>query len=265
MGSTATGDEGPAARVVCTIGQLLVRASSMIHFVDRVTPPPNEKEENVSTTVFEITMSLDGFVAGPNATVEEPLGKGGESLHEWIVALPSWQERHGETGGARAGAEPSADEELYREQVATTGAVVMGRRMFSGGEGAWADDPVSDGWWGDEPPFGVQVFVVTHHERAPLVKKGTTFHFVSDGIESAHARAREAAGDRNVRVAGGASVGGQLLQAGLVDELRLHIAPTLLGGGVRLFEGVDFAALRFDPVRVSGSALATHIRYRVLR
>jgi dihydrofolate reductase len=141
----------------------------------------------------------------------------------------------------------------------------MGRRMFSGGQGRWEDDPVADGWWGDEPPFGVPVFVVTHHEREPLAKTETTFHFVSDGIESAHAQAREAAGERNVLVAGGASIGGQLLATGLVDELQLHVAPMLLGGGVRLFEGVDASAARLEPFRVSGSARATHIRYRVLR
>jgi dihydrofolate reductase len=122
----------------------------------------------VSTTVFEITMSLDGFVAGPNATVEEPLGEGGEELHGWIVRLPTWRARHGEA--ADGDAESNAEDALVREQTETTGAVVMGRRMFSGGQGRWEDDPVADGWWGDEPPFGVPVFVVTHHEREPLAK-----------------------------------------------------------------------------------------------
>src|SRR5215211_6517083 len=140
----------------------------------------------------------------------------------------------------------------------------MSRRMFSGAAGAWADDPVADGWWGDEPPFGAPVFVLTHHEREPLEKRGTTFFFASDGIESAHARARDAAGDRNVLVAGGANTAQQLLSAGLVDEIQPHLAPILLGGGARLFEALD-PALRFEPTRVLASPLVTHVRYRVLQ
>jgi dihydrofolate reductase len=135
--------------------------------------------------------------------------------------------------------------------------------MFSGGEGPWEDDPVADSWFGDEPPFGTPVFVLTHHLREPLVKRGTTFFFVSDGIESAHAQARDAAGDRNVHIAGGAETGQQFLRAGLVDELQLHFAPTLLGGGVPLFDSLDPAALRLEPTRVIASPLATHVRYRV--
>jgi dihydrofolate reductase len=214
----------------------------------------------MTATVLEITVSLDGFVAGPNASVERPLGDGGERLHEWIFGLASWRARHGGTGGER-----TADDDLYLERVGATGAVVMGRRMFSGGEGPWEDDPVAGGWWGDEPPFRVPVFVLTHHAREPLERRGTTFFFVPDGIESALTRAREAAGERDVSIAGGASTAQQFLQAGLVDELHLHLAPTLLGSGVRLFEGIDPTRLLLEPARVIGSPLVTHLRYRVLR
>ena len=147
-----------------------------------------------SKTTVDITMSLDGFVAGPNPTIESPLGVGGERLHEWVYNLDSWRQRHGLTGGER-----NADAELVEEGVAATGAVIMGRRMFSGGSGPWEDDPVADGWWGDDPPFGVPVFILTHHPRETVTKEGgTTFTFVTDGIEAALEQARAAAGDRNV-------------------------------------------------------------------
>jgi dihydrofolate reductase len=209
-------------------------------------------------TRFDITISLDGFVAGPDATLEAPLGTGGERLHEWLFALPEWQRTHGGAGGG----ERSVDSEIYREQVDATGAVIMGRKMFSGGSGPWEDDPNADAWWGDDPPFRVPVFVVTHHEREPLVRGATTFHFVTGGVEEAHARAVDAAGEKTAAVAGGAEVGRQLLRAGLVDELQLHVAPILLGRGVPLFADDE---LRFEPMRVTGSPRATHILYRVIR
>jgi len=211
-------------------------------------------------TVIDITASLDGFVAGPDASVEHPLGRGGERLHEWAYDSAAWRARHGETGG-----ETGVDDEAIREQITGMGAVVMGRRMFSGGSGPWEDDPMADGWWGDEPPFGVPVFVVTHHRRAPLEKGGTTFVFVTDGVEAAHAQARTAAGERNISVGGGADVVQQLLAAGLVDKLRLHVAPILLGDGVRLFERLDPGRLRFEPQRVVHSPRATHVHYLVHR
>ena len=176
---------------------------------------------------LDISMSLDGFVAGPNPTLEQPLGEGGEELHEWVFRLVSWRGPHGLEGG-----ETGADDDLVRERLERTGAVIMGRRMFSGGEGSWEDDPNADAWWGDKPPFHVPVFVLTHHGREPVEKEGgTTFVFVNDGIESALAQARSAAGERDVALAGGASVAQQYLQAGLVDELHVHVAPVLLGGG----------------------------------
>jgi dihydrofolate reductase len=207
---------------------------------------------------FDISMSLDGFVAGPNQTLEEPLGQGGEQLHEWVIRLASWREQHGLSGG-----ETGPDDEVMRESIGTAGAFVMGRRMFSSGQGPWADDPKADGWWGDEPPFHVPVFVLTHHAREQVEKQGgTTYHFVTDGIESALEQARDAARDKPVEIAGGASVIQQYLRAGVVDDFQVHVVPVLLGGGVRLF---DEEQGKLELTRVVGSPAVTHLSYRVLR
>ncbi len=212
---------------------------------------------------LDITMSLDGFVAGPNQTVEKPLGEGGERLHEWLYGLASFPEHHGESG---SGGERNADDDVLRESIDATGAVLMGRRMFSGGEGAWEGDPVADGWWGDEPPFGVPVFILTHHAREPVTKQGgTTYTFVTDGLEAAVTQARAAAGDRNVSVAGGATVVQQCLRTGLLDELQIHVAPLLLGDGVRLFENLGAVPAKLEVTRVIESPAVTHVRYRVVK
>jgi dihydrofolate reductase len=209
--------------------------------------------------VLDISTSLDGYVAGPNPSLEQPLGEGGERLHEWIVGLASWRESHGREGG-----EANADSDLVAEGVGSTGAVVMGRRMFSGGSGPWEDDPRADGWWGEDPPFRKPVFVVTSHAREPLPKQGgTTFTFVTDGVESAVEQARAAAGDKDVSVAGGASVAQQILRAGLLDEMQLHIAPVLLGGGTRLFEHGPDGWL--ERIHLVDSPAVTHLRYRVVK
>jgi dihydrofolate reductase len=211
----------------------------------------------MAQTTLDISMSLDGFVAGPNQTIEEPLGTGGLQLHQWIFGLESWRKRHGQAGGQR-----SADSDVVQESLDATGAVVMGRRMFSGGEGAWESDPVAGGWWGDEPPFGVPVFVLTHHAREPLELQGrTAFTFVTEGVEAALEQARAAAGDRNVAVAGGANVVQQFLGAGLLDEIQIHLVPVLLGDGVRLFGGGEQPVLEL--IRVIDSPTVTHLRYRV--
>ncbi|TML97444.1 MAG: dihydrofolate reductase [Actinobacteria bacterium] len=212
----------------------------------------------MAVTTLDISMSLDSFIAGPNQTVEEPLGEGGLQLHEWIFGLASWRERHGQSGGVT-----NADSEVLQESVEATGAVVMGRRMFSGGEGPWENDPVAGGWWGEEPPFGVPVFVLTHHARQPVELQGeTAFTFVSEGVEAALEQARAAAGDRNVAVAGGANVVQQFLAARLLDEIQIHLVPVLLGGGVRLFgPGDEQPALELT--RVIDSPTVTHLRYRV--
>ena len=210
--------------------------------------------------VAEISTSLDGYVAGPNPTLENPLGEGGEQLHEWAVRLKSWRETHGLPDG-----ESGPDDELLAESVAATGAVVMGRQMFSGGEGPWEDDANANGWWGDEPPFHKPVFVLTHHAREPLVLKGTTFTFVTDDLDSAIDDARAAAAEQDVLVAGGADTIDQAIRAGLVDELQLHLAPVLLGAGARLFDGVAPELPRFEISQVIESPLVTHLRYRVVK
>jgi dihydrofolate reductase len=208
---------------------------------------------------FEIAISADGYVAGPNQGEEHPLGEGGEQLHEWVVKLSAWRESHGRSGG-----EVNASSEIVEEAMENVGAVMMGRNMFGGGPGPWGDDPWN-GWWGEDPPFHVPVFVLTHHQREPLeMAGGTTFHFVADGIESALARAREAAGGRDVKLAGGASVAQQYLAAGLIDEMQLNLVPVLLGAGERLFENVG-ADLELEQTRVVHTPEVTHIRYRVSR
>jgi dihydrofolate reductase len=208
---------------------------------------------------LDISMSLDGYIAGPNQTLELPLGQGGEQLHEWVLGLAAWRERHGLSGG-----ETNRDAEVVEESIAAVGATVMGRRMFSGGSGPWTDDPNADGWWGDDPPFRHPVFILTHHPRETVTKQGgTTFNFVTEGIEAALDQAREAAGDKDVAVAGGANVVQQYLTAGLLDELQINVAPVLLGGGVRLFaDGAETVGLESTSVIESPSV--THLRYRVL-
>jgi dihydrofolate reductase len=211
---------------------------------------------------LDISMSLDGFIAGPNQTLEQPLGEGGEGLHEWAFRLASWREPHGLSGGETN----VADDEVVAETIQATGAVVMGRRMFSGGKGPWADDPNADAWWGDNPPFHVPVFVLTHHPRETVIKEGgTSFTFVTDGIEAALEQARAAAGDQDVSLAGGADVVQQYLNAALLDELQIHLAPVFLGGGVRLFDRLGPDPIELEATRVIESPTVTHLRYRVVK
>jgi dihydrofolate reductase len=210
---------------------------------------------------LDISMSLDGYIAAPNQTLEHPLGDGGMRLHDWVFGLKSWREPHGMSGG-----ESNADDEIVAESTRGIGAVIMGRKMFSGGDGPWARDPNADAWWGDDPPFHVPVFVLTHHEREPLVKDGgTTFTFVTDGIESALAQAQAAAGDGDISLAGGASVAQQYLGAGLVDQIQIHLAPVLLGGGVRLFDGSIPKPVELEAERVVASPAVTHLRFQFSR
>jgi dihydrofolate reductase len=212
--------------------------------------------------VAELSVSLDGFVAGPNPTLEEPLGEGGELLHEWLVGLAAFRRAHGlgEDG------EEGPESELVEESLPASGAVVMGRKMYSGGEGPWDDDPNGRGWWGDDPPFNVPVFVVTHHAREPLpLEGGTTFIFVTEGVQAAVEEARAVAGDKNVHVSGGGSIAQQTLSAGLLDELQLHVAPVLLGGGTRLFDDPGNRDVRLERTRILEGPRATHLWYRVVR
>lgn len=169
--------------------------------------------------VLEITTSLDGFVAGPDAGFEHPLGIGGMQIHEWAFATRAFCEHHGMPGG-----EAGPDSEVIEAHLAAVGATIMGRRMFSGGSGPWDGDPNASGWWGDEPPFRHPVFVLTHHAREPLeLGGGTTFTFVTGGVEQALELARVAAGDKNVAVSGGASVAQQFVTRGLLDDLQIHV------------------------------------------
>ncbi|HSH78314.1 MAG TPA: dihydrofolate reductase family protein [Herpetosiphonaceae bacterium] len=200
---------------------------------------------------FNISMSLDGFIAGPNDSVEQGLGEGGDRLHQWLYDLASWREIHGLEGG-----ETGTDADILEEAFKNTGAVLMGRRMFDIAEEAW----------GDNPPFHVPVFVVTHRARETAVKQGgTTFTFVTDGIESALHQARAAAGDQDIAVAGGANIAQQYLKAGLLDEIQIHLVPILLGDGRRLFDNLGSAPIEMESTRVIQSPRVTHLRFRVAR
>ena len=197
----------------------------------------------MSGVFAQLSMSLDGFVAGPDDRPGNPLGNGGGRVHEWVYATSSWRRMHGREGG-----EDSSDAALVDEAVARGGAVIMGRRMFDHGE-----EP-----WGPEPPFRKPVFVLTHSAREPLVKGETTFTFVTEGIERALELAREAAGDKEVQLAGGGQIVSQYLAAGLLDEIQVHLAPVVLGGGVRLFEGPGLEDVKLEATEVLHSPRATH-------
>jgi dihydrofolate reductase len=209
---------------------------------------------------FDITITLDGYVAGPNQSVENPLGEGASGIHDWAVKTRAFAEMHGRDGG-----ETGANDGVVRESFENIGASLMGRNMFGGGPGSWGEDPWR-GWWGDNPPFHTRVFVLTHHEREPLeMEGGTTFHFVTDGIESALEQATEAAGAKDVHIGGGAQTAQQYLRAGLIDEMELHLVPQFLGAGERLFDNLDGADIRLDQTRVIETPEVTHLKYRVLK
>ena len=211
----------------------------------------------MSNVTCQISISLDGFVAGPNQTLDNPIGEGGMRLHQWAFATDTWNRQHGQAEGER-----TADSLVAEEVVQGIGAYVMGRNMFGPIRGEW--DEEWNGWWGEDPPYHAPVFVLAHRSRRPVeMQGGTTFHFVTDGIESALAKAREAAGERSVAVAGGASTVNQYLAIGAIDELRLHVAPLVFGKGERLFEGVGDITL--VPVEATGTELVTHLTYRVVR
>jgi dihydrofolate reductase len=217
----------------------------------------------MSSVVLDITMSLDGFVAGPDMSLDDPLGRDGMRLHEWVFGLATFKRMIGEEGGLE-----TIDDEIKGETQARAGAVVMGRGMFGGGPGPWGSPEWGggtwEGWWGPEPPYGMPVFVLTHHEREPLVLGQTTFTFVTDGVESAIAQAKAVCGDGDVLVAGGAEAASQALAAGLLDEIQVHVVPLLLGRGKRLFAGQD-EPVTLEKTRAVDSPGVTHLRYRVVR
>lgn len=213
----------------------------------------------MSNLRFQISVSVDGYVAGPDQSKEEPLGVGGEGLHEWVVRLEAWRKPHGLEGGAVNASTP-----VMEEVQANVGATIMGRNMFGGGPGPWNEDDPWNGWWGNNPPFHTPVYVLTHHARGPLeMEGGTTFFFVTDGIESALEQARAAADQKDVQIGGGADVIQQYLAAGLVDEFDLHVVPILLGGGARLFENVG--DLKLEQLRTIDAPGVTHIKYRAFK
>jgi dihydrofolate reductase len=201
------------------------------------------------------SISLDGYGAGPNQSLQNPLGEGGEGLHRWLVGTRTFQRMLGdETKGT-----DGPDEDFAARGFENIGAWILGRNMFGPVRGAWPDDEWK-GWWGDEPPYHCDVFVLTHHARAPLAMKGgTTFYFVTDGIEAALARARDAAAGKDVRLGGGVATIRQYLQAGLVDEMHVAISPELLGAGEALFAGIDLPRLGFTCTEHVPTKAATHV------
>jgi len=213
----------------------------------------------MSKVRFNITMSLDGFIAGPNQSVQNPLGVGGMRLHDWAFSLAVWRKQQGLDEG-----EVNASTVVVEESLENVGAFLMGRNMFGGHPGPWKSDPWN-GWWGDNPPYHAPVFVLTHHAREPLpMRGGTTFTFVTDGIESALEKARRAAGGKDIVLAGGASVAQQYLAARLIDEVNVSLVPLFLGSGERLFDNLG-AGLELKQVRAVEAPGVTHIKYRVTR
>jgi len=205
----------------------------------------------MSKVTSDLSMSLDGFIAGALDSPELPLGEGGERLHQWLYDLASWREPHGLTGG-----QTNRDSEVFDESFRNIGAVVMGKRMFNHGEPQW----------GDNPPFHVPVFVLSHEARDRVVKQGgTTFTFVRDGVASALAQARAAAGDRDVWVPGGAAAVQQFIAAGLLDEMQIHLVPVLLGDGVRLFDSIGAGPIELERIRVIESPGVTHLQFRIVK
>jgi dihydrofolate reductase len=199
-------------------------------------------------------VSLDGYSAGPNQSLENPLGVGGPELFEWFFSTRTWMQMHGQEGGSTG-----IDDEWARRAMEGVGAWILGRNMFGPIRGPWPDESWK-GWWGDEPPYHVPTFVLTHHPREPLeMKGGTTFHFVTDGIDAALRRAKEAAGEKDVRIGGGVATIQQYLRARLIDELHLAVRPILMGSGENLFAGLDLKALGYRCTQHVATDLVTHV------
>jgi dihydrofolate reductase len=209
---------------------------------------------------YSVSVSLDGFVAGRDQGPKHPLGVGGELLHGWMRELAVWRKSAGLKGGVT-----NASTKVIVEEDHDLGAILMGRNMFGGGPGPWAA-PAWNGWWGEDPPFHVPVFVLTHHPRERLVcEGGTTFHFVTKGIPTALRLAKTAAKGRNVAISGGAGVARQCIEAGLVDEILIHLVPVFLGEGVRLFDSGSLTKVRLRQAKVVPAPGVTHLTYRVER
>ena len=202
-------------------------------------------------------MSLDGFVAGPNQSVENPLGIGGMRVHEWVFPLAEWRATHGLEGG-----EINESTAVVKESLVNLGATIMGRNMFGGHPGPWDQEKPWNGWWGENPPYHHPVFVLTHYPREPLaLEGGNSFTFVTDGIEAALDRARQAAGGKDISLAGGASAAQQYLAADLVDEMEISLAPILLGSGERLFDGLGDDLHGLELVRTIAAPGVVHLKF----
>jgi dihydrofolate reductase len=209
---------------------------------------------------YTVSMSVDGFVAGPQQSREHPLGVRGELLHQWMRELAIWRAEAGLAGGVT-----NASSDVLAREDDNVGAIIMGRNMFGGGPGQWGE-PAWDGWWGDDPPFHLPVFVLTHHERTALeCQGGTRFEFVTGGPEVALQRARRAAGDSDVVISGGAGVARQYLEAGLIDELLIHLVPVFLGTGTRLFASTMLNTIRMHQHKVVEAPGVTHLTYKIPR
>ncbi|MUK88607.1 dihydrofolate reductase [Ornithinibacillus sp. L9] len=205
----------------------------------------------MGVVTFDISISLDGYVAGPNDGPKVPLGENGERIHQWIYELASWREQHGLAGG-----KANSDSDVIGESSENVGAIVMGRRMYNNGER----------YWGDNPPFYKPVYVLTHEPKEKIVKEGgTTFYFSSEGIESALNQAKRDAGSKDVSIAGGANVIQQYIKAGLIDEFQVHIVPVLLGDGIRLFDFIGSKQIELEKTRVIDSPSVTHLKYRIIK
>lgn len=208
-----------------------------------------------------ITTSLDGYVAGPNQSLENPLGEGGIHLHDWAFPTKTFRIMHGDSDDGELG----TNDDVLREGFENIGATIMGRNMFGPVRGPWGRNPWK-GWWGDNPPFHHAVFVLTHHAHEPLpMQGGTTFHFITDGIESALVHARKAAAGKDVMLGGGANIIQQYLVAGLIDELEIHVVPLLLGSGARLLDGIDAGKVKLELVRSLAGPGVTHLKYHVIK
>lgn len=207
--------------------------------------------------VAAFSVSLDGFGAGPAQSMENPLGAGGEDLHTWIVTTKMFQQMGGKEGGTEG-----MDNEIADKSMDNIGAWIMGRNMFGPVRGPWPDDEWK-GWWGENPPYHVPVFVLTHHPRAPLeMKGGTTFYFITDGIRSALETAKKVAGGKDIRIGGGVSTIRQFLQTGYIDEMQLTFSPVFLGSGEHLFSGMDLPALGFNQIEKINGEKALHVILR---
>jgi dihydrofolate reductase len=234
-------------------------SSHKIGATNRVEGPAEREEEQAMTRlrVNSFSLSLDGYGAGPDQDLANPMGAGGMALHQWVLGTRTFRRLFGQEGGSTG-----VDDGFAARGFENLGAWILGRNMFGPVRGPWPDDSWK-GWWGDEPPYHCPVFVLTHHARPPLeMAGGTVFHFVTGGIAEALARAREAAGGKDVRVGGGAATIRQYLETGSIDELHLAVSPVLLGSGEPLFAGLDLPALGYGVAEVAGGEAATHVVLR---